>query len=149
MSGYVFMFGSGAISWSSKHQPTVSTSTCKAEYVASCHATKEALWLRKLVELLGFPQEATHIWSDNIGLITLTKDPLFHTWSKHINVQYHFVRERVAAKELIFKYLQTAEMPTDMLTKGLPHPLHWRFVWKVGLMRGVQWDPKSATSASP
>jgi hypothetical protein len=106
----------------------VLTSTCKAEYVVSCHATKEGLWLHKLVELLGFPQDVTRIWSDNIGSITLMKDPSFHAQSKHIDVQYHFIRECIAAKELAFKYLPMAEMLADMLTKGLPRPLHWRFV---------------------
>jgi hypothetical protein len=148
-SGYVFTLGSGALSWSSKFQAMVPTSTWEAEYVASCHATKEGLWLRKLVELLGFPQDTTRIWSDKIGSIVLMKDPSFHAQLKHINVQYHFVRERVAAKELTFKYLPTAEMPADMLTKGLLRALHWRFVRKMGLAGDSQWDPKSEKSASP
>jgi hypothetical protein len=76
--GYIFALGSGAISQSLKRQATVSTSTCEAEYVASCHAAKEGLWLRKLIELLGFPQNTTCVWSDNTGSITLTKDPSFH-----------------------------------------------------------------------
>src|SRR6266481_8367950 len=88
-SGFVFSLGSGAISWSSKRQATVSTSTCEVEYIASCHTTKEVLWLRKLIELMGHPQDTTRIWNDNARVIILTKDPSCHARTKHINVQYH------------------------------------------------------------
>ena len=89
MSDYLFTLGSGPISWSSKRQTLVTTSTCEAEYVASCHATKEAVWLHRLLELLGHKQATTTIHSDNAGSITLT-NPTFHARSKHIDVQFHY-----------------------------------------------------------
>jgi len=132
-SRFMFSLGSGAISWSSKRQATVSTLTCEAKYIASCHAMKEALWLRKLMTLLGHPQDTTKIWNNNAGSIILTKDPSFHACTKHIDIQYHFVCEWVQSNKIIFKYLHTAEMPADMLTKSLAHPKHIKFSAMFGL----------------
>ena len=106
-------------------------STC--EYIVSCHATKEVLWLCKLIELLGHPQDTTWIWNDNSRSITLTKDLSFHAHTKHIDIQYHFIHERVQSPEVEFKYLHTANMPTDILTKPLPGPKHAKLVVALGL----------------
>ena len=57
----------------------------------------------------------------------LTKDPSFHARSKHIDVQFHYTRERVDAKDISFKYLPTADMPADIMTKALPRPKHVKF----------------------
>lgn len=76
--GYIFNIGSGAISWSSKRQSTVSLSSCEAEYVAQTQATKEAIWSRSLFTQLlrenNSPQ-ATIIYGDNQGAIALAKNP--------------------------------------------------------------------------
>ena len=133
MSGYLFTLGSSPISWSSKRQTLVTTSTCEAEYIASCHATKEAVWLRRLLELLGHKQATTTIHSDNAGSIMLTKDPIFHARSKHIDVQFHYTRERVDEKDVTFKYLPTDDMPADIMTKALHHPKHEKFAALLGL----------------
>ena len=132
-SGYVFTLGCGPISWSSKRQPIVTTSSCEAEYVASCHVTKEAMWLRRLLELLGHRQSTTIIQSDNAGSISLTKDAAFHARLKHIDVQFHYTRECVDAKDVLFKYLCTADMPADIMTKALPRPKHDKFTALLGL----------------
>ena len=113
----------------------MSTSTCEVEYIASCHATKEALWLRKLVTLLGHLQSTTKIWNNNSGSIILMKDPSFHAQTKHINVQYHFVHKGVQSKEITFQYLPMAEMPVDILTKALACPKHTQFLKMLGLWR--------------
>jgi hypothetical protein len=93
-SGYIFNLGSGAISWSSKQQPTVALSSCEAEYMGETQATKEAIWLRQLLgELLGQGEQltATVIFGDNQGAIALARNPQFHARTKHIDVQHHFV----------------------------------------------------------
>ena len=104
-SGYMFTLGCGPISWSSKCQPIVMTSSCEAEYVTSCHATKEVMWLHRLLELLRHRQCTTIIHSDNAGSISLTKDAAFHARSKHIDIQFHYIHEHVDAKDILFKYL--------------------------------------------
>ena len=135
-SGYTFMLGCGSISWSSKRQAIVTTSSCEAEYVASCNAAKEAMWLCRLLESLGQKQIMPKIHSDNTGSITLTKDPAFHARSKHIDVQYHYTRERVENKDISFHYLPTAEMAADIFTKALPRPKHDKFTRMLGVHPG-------------
>ncbi len=82
---------------------------------------------------MGHPQDTTRIWNDNAGAIILTKDPSYHARTKHIDVQYHFIRERVQSHEVTFKYLPTADMPADILTKPLHRPKHSKFATTLGL----------------
>ncbi len=119
--GFVFMMGGGAISWSSKQQPTITLSTTKAEYMVNTQATKEAIWITKLVMDLWYMEEkkAMVIRCDNQGAISLTKNPTHHAWTKHIDVQHHFVWERIANREVRFEYCPTEHMVADVLTKAL------------------------------
>jgi len=118
-TGYVFILGGGAISWSSRLQPTVAVSTTEAEYMAAAYAIKEALWLRTLLTEMGLEDPIT-ICADNQSAIKLLKNPVFTMRSKHIDVIYHFARERVIRKDIMFKYIPTSNMVADALTKPLP-----------------------------
>jgi hypothetical protein len=93
--GFVFIMGGGAISWSSKRQPTIALSIIEAEYMANTQATKEAIWMTKFMKELGYMNEkkAMVIRCDNQGAISLTRNPTQHARTKHIDVQHHFVRE--------------------------------------------------------
>ena len=134
VSGYAFFLGQGAISWSSKKQAMVATSSCEAEYISSCHAAKEAIWLRNLLNLLGYELwKLTHIQSDNTGTITIIKDPSFHARTKHIDIQHHYVRERVEMKELEFNYTPSPETIADILTKPLSRPAHEKLTKMLGI----------------
>jgi hypothetical protein len=136
IAGYLYSLGAGAISWSSKKQPTVSTSSVEAEYMACSYATKEALWLRSLLKLIGFEQTtSTAIRCDNMGAIVLTKDPSFHARTKHIDVAHHFIRERVARQEINFSHVPTKENSADILTKPLARPTFSYLLPKLGLIR--------------
>ena len=119
-TGYVFILGGGAISWSSRLQPTVAASTTEAEYMAAAYAIKEGLWLRTLLSEIGLDASTIPIKADNQGAIKLLKNPVFSMRSKHIDIIYHFARERVARKDVIFKYIPTDQMVADALTKPLP-----------------------------
>ena len=123
ISGYAFSLGSGLISWSSKKQPTVATSSTEVEYIASCHGAKEAVWIRSLLNFLGFEQNTpSHIFCDNVSSNILTRDPSFHMWMKHINIQHHYVREHVEASDISYAYIPTCDNLADCLTKPLVHP---------------------------
>lgn len=88
--------------------------------MALCSATQEAIHLRQLVKDLGHAQdEATVIFEDNAGCIALSENPVFHKRSKHIDIRYHFIRERVANNEIKVKYIPTEDQLADLLTKGL------------------------------
>lgn len=116
-TGYVYILYGGAISWSSRLQPTVAVSTTEAEYMASAYAVKEALWLRKLFSTFGGITDTVLIYGDNQGALKLLKHPIASNRSKHIDVIYHFARERVARKEVAFQYCDTNHMIADCLTK--------------------------------
>ncbi|KAI5344794.1 hypothetical protein L3X38_012671 [Prunus dulcis] len=91
-SGHVFMLNSGAITWSSKKQQIVTLSTTEAEFVAAASCACQAVWLRRMLEALGDKQEGSPIFSDNISTIKLSRNPVMHGRSKHIDVRFHFLR---------------------------------------------------------
>jgi hypothetical protein len=98
------MLHGGAISWSSRLQPTIAVSTIEAEYMSAASAVKEALWLRKLFSVFGINISPVPVYCDNQAAIKLMKHPIASMRSKHIDVQHHFVRERVARGEAVFEY---------------------------------------------
>ena len=92
--GWLFMIGGAPISWSSKHQVSVSQSSCESEYYALSEAGKEEVWLRLLLQELGHISAApTVIWANNQGAIALAKNPEFHKRTKHIDTKFQWVRE--------------------------------------------------------
>jgi hypothetical protein len=137
-TGYAFILAGGAVTWSSKKQPTVALSTTEAEYMAITQATKEAIWLQSLLEQLDFrkSKEVTTIYDDNQGCVALTKNSVHHARTKHIDIQHHFVREKVENKEVTIEYCDTNNMTADILTKGLAKEKHKRFSEGMGLKCG-------------
>jgi len=127
---FIFTLNGGPISWSSKRQPTVALSTTEAEYMAMCQAIKEGVWLRQLLTELGHYKgnETIKIHADNKSAIALGKNPEFHKRSKHIDVQYHYVREQVQSGRVTTPYIPTAQMIADGLTKALSPELHSRLI---------------------
>jgi histone deacetylase 1/2 len=101
-SGYAVYVGPNLVSWSSKKQPTVSRSSTEAEYKALANGATEAIWVESLLKELGVSQQrATILWCDNLGATYLTPNPVFHARTKHIEIDFHFVRERVASGEFM------------------------------------------------
>lgn len=119
-TGYVFTLAGGALSWRSRLQPTVALSSTEAEYRAITEAGQELLWLRNMMSRLGFEDhEPTVLQSDNLGAIHLTSKSVFHGRTKHIEIQYHWIREVVKAGELQLQHFPTHQMTADILTKAL------------------------------
>jgi hypothetical protein len=121
VGGFGFTLGSGLVSWNAKKQKTVASSSCEAEYTAAFEASKEAIWLRTLLTELKFihPSTSTTILCDNKAAIFLSSDPAMHSRVKHIDIQYHFLRERVQSKELALAYINTKDNIADIFTKAL------------------------------
>ncbi len=110
----------GAISWKSRRQPTVALSSCEAEYMALAAATQEALYLTQLLNDFkphNNPMDPVVIFEDNQGAISLVDNPINHARTKHINIRFHFIREQVLKNFIKIKYLPTADMVADCLTK--------------------------------
>ncbi|MCO5598123.1 hypothetical protein L7F22_052215 [Adiantum nelumboides] len=119
-SGYVFTFTGGAVSWISKLQKCVALSTTEAEYVAATEASKEALWLMRLVEELGIKSQVPVVHCDSQSAIMLARNPVFHAKPKHIEVKYHFIRSMLDDKSITLVKVHTDDNPANLLTKSLP-----------------------------
>jgi hypothetical protein len=127
ISAYVFTFYGAAVAWSSKRQRTISTSTVEAEYIALYTSAKQAVWLRRLFIELGqgrylsnAPRKPVQVFGDNQGALALVDNPENHQRTKHIDVQYHYVRHLVSTGKVSLRYCPTNEMAADALTKPLP-----------------------------
>ena len=123
-----------AISWSSKLQASPALSSTEAEYMALTRAAQEAIWLRQLLEQLGFSQDsATQLRGDNQGSVALAKNPGDHPRSKHIQLRYHFIRFAIDKGTIELDYIPTSQMPADGLTKSLVRTKHESFVKLLGM----------------
>ena len=134
-TGYVFSLGSGAISWCSKRQPTVSLSTTEAEYRAAAMAAQETVWLVQLLKDLNQTLNGVvKIYSDSESAIQLAENPVFHARTKHIEIHYHFIREKVLREEISLRSIHTDEQVADVLTKGLCLKKFVKFRKKLGVL---------------
>lgn len=119
-SGYVFMMGEGAVSWSSKKQPIVTLSTTEAEFVSAAFGACQAVWQRNILEEIGLPQtEGMTVFCDNSSTIKLSRNPVLHGRSKHISVRYHFLRDLVNDGIINLEYCSTLEQVADIMTKAV------------------------------
>jgi histone deacetylase 1/2 len=118
--GFVVFLGANLISWSARKQPTVSRSFTEAEYKELANATAEMMWVQKLLQELGVPHPPVpRLWCDNLGAKYLSANPVFHARTKHIEIDFHFVRERVAEKLLDVRFISTNDQLADGFTKPL------------------------------
>uniref|UniRef100_A0A383VEJ4 Integrase catalytic domain-containing protein n=1 Tax=Tetradesmus obliquus TaxID=3088 RepID=A0A383VEJ4_TETOB len=121
-AGFTFIKGNAAICWQSKRQPTVATSTTEAEYMGAATSVKEALWLGVLHRDIGYNITTVEIKADNQSALAILHNPVTSGRAKHIDVAYHFARERVQRGDVSFSYISTNEMTADIMTKALPAP---------------------------
>jgi len=118
--GFAIFFGSNLVSWSARKQSTVSRSSTESEYKAIADATAEVMWIQTLLrELSVRTPAAAKLWCDNIGAKYLSQNPVFHARTKHIEVDYHFVRERVARRLLEIDFVSSGDQIADGFTKPL------------------------------
>ncbi|MCO5602342.1 hypothetical protein L7F22_056472 [Adiantum nelumboides] len=114
------MLGSPCISWLSKKQPIVATSTCEVKYRPVFTATVECVWLKRFMADLGVGQDtANTIYTDSQSALAVARNLVFHAHRKHIEVHYHYVRERLLAEEISLAYVTTQDNLADLFTKAL------------------------------
>ena len=119
-SGYIFLFGGMAVSWSSQKQSIVALSSCEAEYIAATSATCQAIWMSRLIrELTSNEVSMAKLMVDNQSAITLSKNTGHHNRTKHIDTRYHFIRECVENKRIEISFVRTEDQLADILTKAL------------------------------
>ncbi|CAM8883258.1 unnamed protein product [Rhodiola kirilowii] len=115
-TAYVFTFGTNCISKKSQLQPLVALSTTESEYIAICDACKEAVWLQGLLFEAKLIDKCTVIYSDSQSAIHLSKNPVYHERTKHIEVKYHYIRELLNSGIIALLKVPTADNPADMGT---------------------------------
>lgn len=119
-SGHVFFLSNAAISWSSRKQPVVTLSTTEAEYIAAVSSACQGIWLRRLLQAVKLEQEGpTIIYCDNSSTIKLSKNPVLHGRSKHIDVRFHFLRDLTKDGVIQLEHCKSEEQISDILTKPL------------------------------
>lgn len=119
-TGYCLYLGTNLISWCAKKQPTVARSSTEAEYRALAATAADITWVRYLLQELHIPLHVTPIvWCDNKSAIALASNPIFHARTKHVEIDYHFIREKVLNKELLVQHIGSAAQIADIFTKAL------------------------------
>jgi phosphoribosyl-AMP cyclohydrolase len=136
-AGYVFNLFGGAINWMSKRQVVVALSTTEVEYMEATHASKEAIWLQILCSGIGLVQQAVRIDCDSQSAIFLAKNLTYHSKTKHIDIQYHFVRDMVEENKVLLMKVDTLKNVVDSLTKSVSTE---KFSWCRGSMGIVALD---------
>ncbi|GJW57947.1 uncharacterized mitochondrial protein-like protein [Tanacetum coccineum] len=121
--GYSIFLGGNLVSWSAKKQPTVSRSSCESEYRAMANTAAEIIWITHLLrELHALPPDRPTLLCDNKSALFMSQNPVSHKRAKHIDLDYHFVRELVASGKLYTKFIPTKLQVADIFTKSLPRP---------------------------
>jgi len=119
-SGYVFSLSGGVISWSSKKQPVVALSTTEAEYIAAAYYATQGIWLKQILDKLSQTEGLDiTIFCDNSSTIKLSKNPVFHGHSKHIEVQFHFLCELNNDGKVKLIHCNSFNQVADIMTKPL------------------------------
>jgi hypothetical protein len=135
-TGYVIFMANGPVIWKSARQKAVTLSSTEAEYYALSNVAREAAWLYALLTELGYAGpdlRPLQVNGDNQGSLYLAENPQYHQKTKHIDVQYHYVRQEVRSNHISLHYVPTDQMPADGLTKPLTKENHLRFLGLLGL----------------
>lgn len=120
VSGVAIVMNGGPIVYKSKYQNTVALSSAEAEYLALSVCAQEIVWVRVMLQDLGFkPEGATQVWEDNQGSIALAQNTGYHARTKHVDIRHHFIREKVANHEIKLDYIATEHQLADAFIKSL------------------------------
>ncbi|KAI5399506.1 hypothetical protein KIW84_064736 [Lathyrus oleraceus] len=118
-SGTCIFIGPNLISWSSKKQTLVARSSAEAEYRALAHTTSELLWLESLLAELRVKYFSPTLLCNNLSVVLLSHNPILHARTKHIELDIHFVRERVMANKLKIQHVTASAQLADIMKKPL------------------------------
>jgi hypothetical protein len=136
-SGYAVFLDANLVSWSSKRQNVISRSSAEAEYRAVVNGVAEACWLRQLLQELHAPlMKCTLVYCDNVSVVYISTNLIQHQRMKHVEIDLHFVRERVAIGDVRVMYIPTTSQSADIFIKGLPISLFSKFQSSLNIRRG-------------
>uniref|UniRef100_A0A803NJ32 Polyprotein n=1 Tax=Cannabis sativa TaxID=3483 RepID=A0A803NJ32_CANSA len=154
-SGYCIFLGGNLINWSSRKQKVVARSLTESEYRALASAATELVWINSLMSELGLTLHKTPpvLWCDNQSAQSLALNPIFHTRTKHIELDVHYIRDQISQNKLQVCYIPTEDQTADLFTKPLSSP-RFQFLSLMARrfnspnMVSEQWPPLMANVAS-
>lgn len=133
-TGFVFFVAGGAVSWKSKKQSVVTTSTAEAEYLAMGSAAQECIWISRLFNFAsGRSTLQPEVYVDNQGSIKMAKNDASGNRTKHIDIKYHLVRDLLNEGKFKLSYCPSNDMVADILTKPLAKVLFQKHYSSLGL----------------
>ena len=135
MGDVIFFLRDMPVSWQSQKQKTVALSTCEAEYMAGAAGACQAMWLMRLLrDIIGIKAQPPLLKMDNQSAIALSRNPVLHDRSKHIDTKYHFIRECVENGKVCVDHMSTEEQLADVLTKSLGRVRFSELQSKIGVV---------------
>ena len=133
-SGSCQFLGRRLVSWYSKKQHSVSTSTAEAEYIAAGSCCAQILWIRNQLNDYGIDVNKIPIFCDNTSAIAISNNPVQHSRTKHIDIRYHFIREHVMNGTVVLHFIPTADQIADIFTKPLDESTFSKLVCELGML---------------
>ncbi|KZV46985.1 hypothetical protein F511_15782 [Dorcoceras hygrometricum] len=133
-SGTCQFLGDRLISWFSKKQTSIATSTAEAEYLAAGSCCAQILWIQHQLKDYGIDASEAPILCDNTSAIAITQNPVLHSRTKHIDIRHHFIRDHVLKKDVRLEYVSTEQQVADIFTKPLPDAKFSYFRNSLGLL---------------
>ena len=124
--GYAWYINGGVVSFKATQQTVVALSSCEAEYMGACLAIKQGAHLKMMLAELGFPQDCVLLYTDNSANIDYSINDRISPRTAHIDTRFHFVKDKIKAREFELYYLNTESIPADALTKSLDATRHLR-----------------------
>ena len=133
-SGYFTFVGGNLVTWRSKKQKVVARSSAEAEFRGMSHGVCELLWLKKLLRDLGFnPKGAMKLHYDNKAAIEIAHNPMQHDRTKHVEIDRHFIKEKLDAGIIIFPFVGYEDQLSDVLTKVVSNSVFSNSLDKLGM----------------
>ncbi|PKU62682.1 Retrovirus-related Pol polyprotein from transposon TNT 1-94 [Dendrobium catenatum] len=118
ISSFCTFLGPNLVSWTVKKQVTMAKSSTEAEYRSLSAAASEVIWLRRLASELNLLQSSsTVIYCDNTSAMAIAKNPVFHARTKHVEIDYHFIRQQISSGQIALEHISSTDQIADIFTK--------------------------------
>jgi hypothetical protein len=132
--------GRSLVSWASKKQNSVALSTAEAEYIAAGHCCAQLLWMRQTHIDYGYKLTKVPLLCDNESAIRMADNPVEHSRTKHIAIQYHFLRDHQQRGDIEIAYVSTKEQLADIFTKSLDEKAFTKLKHKLNILDSRNFD---------